>query len=143
MANGTTPAGWYPDPSGAPGQTRYWDGVQWTQQVQAAQQQPYAAPAAQPYQQAPGAQPYQQAYMPTTKQINKIAYILLTWFLGGLGVHRFIRGQIGIGILYLISVGGFGIAWLIDIIVSLVKLSHYSGMDNYEFTISPRGQWTR
>lgn len=26
---GTTPAGWYPDPSGAPGQ-RYWDGQQWT-----------------------------------------------------------------------------------------------------------------
>jgi Domain of unknown function (DUF4352)/Protein of unknown function (DUF2510) len=25
-----TPAGWYPDPSGAPGQ-RYWDGAQWTQ----------------------------------------------------------------------------------------------------------------
>lgn len=26
---GTTPPGWYPDPSGAPGQ-RYWDGLQWT-----------------------------------------------------------------------------------------------------------------
>lgn len=25
----TTPAGWYPDPSGQPGQ-RYWDGQQWT-----------------------------------------------------------------------------------------------------------------
>src|ERR1700750_1929491 len=27
----TTPAGWYPDPSGAPGQ-RYFDGAQWTEQ---------------------------------------------------------------------------------------------------------------
>ena len=27
----TTPAGWYPDPSGAPGQ-RYWDGTAWTDQ---------------------------------------------------------------------------------------------------------------
>ncbi|WP_229742820.1 DUF2510 domain-containing protein [Gordonia jinhuaensis] len=25
-----TPAGWYPDPSGAPGQ-RYFDGTQWTE----------------------------------------------------------------------------------------------------------------
>jgi hypothetical protein len=35
-----TPAGWYPDPSGGP-QQRYWDGAQWTDQVQA-----HAAPAA-------------------------------------------------------------------------------------------------
>lgn len=34
-----TPAGWYPDPSGGP-QQRYWDGTQWTDQVQA-----HAAPA--------------------------------------------------------------------------------------------------
>lgn len=27
---GNTPAGWYPDPSGA-GQQRYWDGTQWTE----------------------------------------------------------------------------------------------------------------
>lgn len=29
--DGTTAAGWYPDPSGVPGQ-RWWDGAQWTQQ---------------------------------------------------------------------------------------------------------------
>lgn len=34
----TTPAGWYPDPSGVPGQ-RYWDGQQWTGHA------PPAAPA--------------------------------------------------------------------------------------------------
>jgi len=35
--NATPPAGWYPDP-GAPsaGQERYWDGVQWTQELRAA-----------------------------------------------------------------------------------------------------------
>lgn len=30
----STPAGWYPDPSGAP-QQRYWDGVAWTAQTAA------------------------------------------------------------------------------------------------------------
>ncbi|GHK02198.1 hypothetical protein SY2F82_39950 [Streptomyces sp. Y2F8-2] len=61
-----TPAGWYPDPHGAPHTLRYWDGSQWTQhthaeqQAQAASQAPQQAPAAQ---QAQGPQGYgQQAY---------------------------------------------------------------------------------
>lgn len=29
-----TPAGWYPDPHGAPRTLRYWDGAQWTQHTQ-------------------------------------------------------------------------------------------------------------
>ncbi|WP_253900435.1 DUF2510 domain-containing protein [Mycobacterium asiaticum] len=32
---GATPAGWYPDPSGVPGQ-RYWDGATWTSFTHAA-----------------------------------------------------------------------------------------------------------
>ncbi|MER7640372.1 phospholipid scramblase-related protein [Streptomyces sp. NPDC126522] len=45
-----TPAGWYPDPHGAPHTLRYWDGAKWTehtnadQQGQAAQQRPQAVP---------------------------------------------------------------------------------------------------
>ncbi|MET9381201.1 phospholipid scramblase-related protein [Streptomyces sp. NPDC002928] len=34
-----TPAGWYPDPHGAPQTLRYWDGVQWTQHTNPDQQQ--------------------------------------------------------------------------------------------------------
>ncbi|MGW7529390.1 phospholipid scramblase-related protein [Streptomyces sp. NPDC054783] len=49
-----TPAGWYPDPHGAPQTLRYWDGSQWTQHTNPAQQ-----PAGQvPHQQAA---PHQQA----------------------------------------------------------------------------------
>lgn len=33
-----TPAGWYPDPHGAPQTLRYWDGVQWTEQTNNQQQ---------------------------------------------------------------------------------------------------------
>ncbi len=41
--------------------------------------------------------------------------VFLLWFLfGGLGVHRFYMGDIGIGILQLLTFGGLGIWWLID-----------------------------
>lgn len=35
-----TPAGWYPDPHGAPQTLRYWDGSQWTEHTNADQQAP-------------------------------------------------------------------------------------------------------
>ena len=40
--------------------------------------------------------------------------LLLWFFLGGLGMHRFYMGDIAIGILQLLTIGGFGIWWLID-----------------------------
>lgn len=45
-----TPAGWYPDPHGAPQTLRYWDGAKWTEHTNADQQQ--AQPQAVPQQQA-------------------------------------------------------------------------------------------
>jgi uncharacterized protein YxjI len=46
-----TPAGWYPDPHGAPRTLRYWDGVQWTQHTNQDQQgAPQAQQAPQPAQ---------------------------------------------------------------------------------------------
>lgn len=49
-----TPAGWYPDPHGAPQTLRYWDGAKWTEHTNADQQ-------GQPAQQQPQAVPQQQA----------------------------------------------------------------------------------
>lgn len=43
--------------------------------------------------------------------------LLLSIFLGGLGIDRFYLGYIGLGILKLITMGGFGIWWLIDLIL--------------------------
>jgi len=51
-----TPAGWYPDPHGAPQTLRYWDGAQWTQHTNADQQQAQAVPQQVP-QQAAGPDP--------------------------------------------------------------------------------------
>ncbi len=75
-----------------------------------------------------------------TRRVNKVAYVLLTFFFGVLGVHRFMRGQVGLGILYILTAGLFGIGVLIDFIISLVKLGEYR-TDYYEFSYVPNGAW--
>ncbi|WP_113704837.1 TM2 domain-containing protein [Nonomuraea lactucae] len=49
-----------------------------------------------------------------------IVAVLLCFFLGALGVHRFYVGKIGTGILMLVTLGGFGVWVLIDFIMILI-----------------------
>ena len=46
--------------------------------------------------------------------------ILLCFFLGGLGIHRFYVGKIGTGILMILTLGGLGIWVLVDFIMIVV-----------------------
>ena len=48
---------------------------------------------------------------------SKTTDLLLCIFLGTLGVHRFYEGKIGTGILWLCTLGLFGIGWIVDIVL--------------------------
>ena len=45
---------------------------------------------------------------------------LLSWLLGYFGIDRFYLGKVGTGILKLVTLGGFGVWYLIDLIMTLV-----------------------
>ena len=59
-----------------------------------------------------------QAPMGSDKKI--LPAFLLCFTLGVFGAHRFYAGKIGTGILQLFTLGGFGIWWLIDMVMIIV-----------------------
>ena len=52
---------------------------------------------------------------------DSLATMLLSWILGELGIDRFYRGQIGLGVLKLLTAGGAGLWWLIDAIIATIR----------------------
>lgn len=59
------------------------------------------------------------------KQCDKWIALLLCIFLGYFGGHKFYEGKTGLGILYIFTVGLFGIGIFIDFIVILCKPNPY------------------
>ena len=53
----------------------------------------------------------------STSERRILPAFLLCFFLGVFGAHRFYAGKIGTGILELLTAGGLGIWWLVDIIL--------------------------
>lgn len=51
---------------------------------------------------------------------NGIVVLLLCFFLGYLGIHRFMVGKVGTGVLMLLTGGGMGIWVIIDLIMIIV-----------------------
>ncbi|MDP9800969.1 TM2 domain-containing membrane protein YozV [Arcanobacterium wilhelmae] len=99
-------------------------------------------PQQNPTQQPAYGQPmYGQQYDPRYKVINKHLFVWLgAFFFGGLGVDRFMRGQVGLGIFKLL-IGWWatlGIWPLVDWIIAVVKAygSAYSAGEEIVFDAS-------
>jgi TM2 domain-containing membrane protein YozV len=55
------------------------------------------------------------------RNVNWLLTLLMSIFFGYWGVDRFIMGHIGLGILKIITIGGLGVWYLIDIILIATK----------------------
>ncbi len=64
------------------------------------------------------------------KRVNKVIYVLITFFLGAFGIHKFYAGHIFLGILYLIFswTGIPAFIALIEFIIGLCKEADSEGM---------------
>ena len=51
---------------------------------------------------------------------KRLILLVVCFFFGYLGIHRLVVNKIGTGLLYLCTVGFFGIGWLVDMILLLV-----------------------
>lgn len=54
--------------------------------------------------------------------MNKVGKFFITWLLGFFGVHKFIEKKYSIGIIYLFTLGLFGIGWFYDSIIAFIEI---------------------
>lgn len=71
----------------------------------------------------------QPTYVVMGKPVNKTVYLLLNFFLGGIGAHKFYAGKTGAGIMYLIFCWTYipGCISVIDFIIGLTKKADANG----------------
>lgn len=63
---------------------------------------------------------YPQQYNNQSKDERWLPCLLLCIFLGPFGVHRFYVGKIGTGIIQLLTFGGCGIWYIIDLVMIVI-----------------------
>ena len=87
------------------------------------------------------APPIQAATManPPISQKSFVATWLFSWLLGIFAVDRFYLGKIGTGLLKLVTFGGLGIWWLVDLILVLVGAQR----DKHGLTLAGYGQFKK
>ncbi len=60
----------------------------------------------------------------TNKELSWIVTMVMSIFFGVLGVDRFMMGHIGLGLLKLFTCGGFGVWWLVDVILIATRYQY-------------------
>ena len=66
------------------------------------------------------------------KKVKKSTFLLLCFFLGCFGAHRFYLGQTGTGIFYLLTAGILGFGALADLVSGLIKKADADGMIEFK-----------
>ena len=68
-------------------------------------------------------------------KINKILYLVIVFFLGGLGVHKYLNGRIVPGVVQLVLCFVFGLGALIALVEFILDIFKCPSDDNGEITI--------
>ena len=68
---------------------------------------------------------YQRNLKMIVNILVSIIVLLLCIFLGVFGGHKFYEGKVGMGVLYLFTVGLFGIGLIVDFITILCRSNPY------------------
>ena len=76
------------------------------------------------YVEVPAATPAKQENQAGQRK-NKWLAFFLCLYLGFFGAHKFYEGRTGQGVLYLLTMGLFGIGWFADIFILLFKPNPY------------------
>lgn len=87
----------------------------------------------------PGNAAYGQGYYyrpgrdPNASDKSRLVALLLAWFFGVIGVHRFYVGKIGSGVAMIFTLGGLGIWTLVDII--MIAAGSFTDIDGRPVTV--------
>ena len=76
------------------------------------------------------------------KKFNKHVFVwVFCWLLGAFGIDRFMRGQVGLGVLKLLTAGGCGVWALIGLIIGIMK-AYGSAMNGKDELVFVDGNYT-
>lgn len=67
---------------------------------------------------------------------DRVLLLVISIFLGGLGIDRFLVGDIGLGVLKLLTGGVCGIFWIVDLFLIMGRTDDYNRQKAYEIANS-------
>lgn len=66
------------------------------------------------------------AVVSTVELKSPTTMLLIAWLVGEFGVDRFMLGQVGLGVVKLLTFGGCGIWWIIDMITAQKRTREFN-----------------